>query len=79
MNWYDFERLGWSWAVGWNPNLGGYYAQAWRAHPRPVRIAGRWHYREIFTEGGQSVAEAEAKLWERLKQLERLDDGKSHD
>ena len=71
MNWYDFERLGWSWAVGWNPNYGGYYAQAWRAYRKPVRINGRLHRREIFTEGGRTTDEATAKLWEILEALEQ--------
>ena len=79
MNWYDFERLGWSWAVGWNPNYGGYYAQAWRDYSKPVRITGRLHHREIFTEGGRGIEEATAKLWERLEQLERPSDGKNND
>ena len=67
MNWHRFERQGWSWTSGWN---GSYYAQAWRDLPQPVRIDGRWRYRECLTEFDKSLEKAEANLQQRLEQLE---------
>lgn len=71
MDWTRYEKLGWSWSVGWSPkNYGGYYAQAWRDLKRPVRVEGRLVRRECFTEGGRTITEAEEKLRQRLEQLE---------
>lgn len=69
-NWYYWERRGWSWATGWTPTRGGYYASAWRDRPQPVRISGLLSLREVFVEGGRTIEEAEVKLWERLEALQ---------
>lgn len=67
--WYELEKQGWSWAVGWNPNYGGYYVQAWRDLPKPIVVEGKRIFRECFTESGKSISEAESKLWQRLSRL----------
>lgn len=72
MKWHDYEKRGWSWAIGWNPNYGGYYAQAWRRFPKRVRLDGRWSYRDCVIEGGQTLAEAQTNLWQRLDGIDGL-------
>ena len=81
MKWYDYEKRGWSWSVGFNPNYGGYYAQAYRDLPRRsdgtlgwVRINGRKVYRECLIEGGKTTAEAKRKLQQRLDSIDSLKD-----
>ena len=70
MSWYTLEKIGWSWATGWNPNYGGYYAQAWRDLPERIRLEdGRIMIRECFIEHGRTIVEAENKLWQRLEQM----------
>ncbi len=69
--WYELERKGWSWSTGWSPTIySGYYAQAWRPFKQRRWVDGKWVYRECFTEGGKTIAEAESNLWQRLDQLE---------
>ncbi|MHC4867211.1 MAG: hypothetical protein ACYTEX_24300 [Planctomycetota bacterium] len=68
MDWWKYEKAGWSWAVGWNPNY-GYYAQAWRDLDQPRRVDGKLLLRECFTEHGKTIAEAEAKLRQRLEDV----------
>lgn len=79
MKWHDYEKRGWSWSLGFNPNYGGYYAQAWRDLPkRPdgkkgwVRINGKKVYRECLIEGGKTIAEAKDKLHQRLDSIDSL-------
>lgn len=70
-DWAKYERQGWSWSVGWRPNYGGYFAQAWRDYDRRPNIEGRLAKRQCFTEHGKTIDEAELKLQQRLEQLER--------
>jgi len=81
MKWYDYEKRGWSWSLGFNPNYGGYYAQAYRDLPkRPdgtkgwVRINGHKVYRECLIEGGCTIDEARDKLHQRLDSIDSLKD-----
>jgi hypothetical protein len=66
IDWQRYEREGWSWAVGWNPNYGGYYAQMWRPLKRPIRVNGVLKLRECLTEHGATIAAAEVKLQDRI-------------
>ena len=77
--WHDYEKRGWSWSIGWNPNYGGYYARAWRDFPKDERgkikrkrVNGRWFYRECIIEGGRTIAEAESKVWQMLDGVDGL-------
>ena len=74
MNWYKYEKLGWSWSTGWRPNYGGYYAQAvkdldQKDLDKPVRVNGRRVYRTCITEGGKTISEAESKVQQRIDSL----------
>jgi hypothetical protein len=66
-DWTKYERTGWSWCVGWNPHYGGYFAQAWRDWPQRRKVEGHWRLRDIVTEGGRTIDEAELKVQERLE------------
>jgi hypothetical protein len=57
---------GWAWSIGWNPNYGGWYAQAWRYLPRAIRVDGRLKLKECFIEGGKNMEDALLKLLERV-------------
>ena len=78
MRWYDYEKQGWSWSIGWSPTRNGYYAQMWRDLPSKLRPNngfrrlenGRLMFRECFTESGKSILEAKLKLWTRIDSLE---------
>jgi hypothetical protein len=67
--WYAYEKQGWWWSVGWNPNYGGYYAQAVKPLPRPVVVEGRRVFRTCVTEGGKTIADAEDKVFQRIDSL----------
>lgn len=56
---------GWSWSIGWNPNYGGWYAQAWRYLPKPVRVRGMLKLKECVIEGGNSMEDAMLNLLQR--------------
>ena len=73
MNWWRWEKHGWSWAVGWNRTRAAYYAQAWRDLPRPKRVDGMLKMRDCLSEHGRSVEEAERKLEQRLEQVHGTD------
>lgn len=66
-DWWEFEKRGWSWRVGWNAAHGSYYAQAWRDLKKPVYVEGRLTYRECFTEFAGGITRAEVKLQQRLR------------
>lgn len=66
MDWWEFEKLGWSWSVGWSQDR-GYFADAWRDLPQRVFVEGRWVYREHLVEIGKTILEAEGKLQQRLR------------
>lgn len=79
MNWYNYEKRGWRWSIGFNPNYGGYYAKAYRDLPKQpdgkkgrVRLNGRWFYLEIVIEGGKTTAEATSKVQQRLDSINSL-------
>ncbi len=64
------QSRGWAWCVGYAPHLGGYYAQAFRDLPKPIRIDGELVYRECYTEGGNCQEEAVSKLLQRLIRID---------
>ena len=73
IEWYKWEKLGWSWAIGWNPNYGGYYAQAWKQLPKVAIVEGKKVYSQCITEHGKSLAEAQSRLWQRLDQFYKVE------
>jgi len=66
LNWYKWEKLGWSWSIGYSKDR-GYYAECWRDLDEPVKVDGRWYYRECLIEFARHTIIAEAKLQERLE------------
>lgn len=79
MKWHEYETRGWYWSIGFNPNYGGYYAQAYRDLPKQpdgkkgrIRINGSWVYREVVIEGGRTIDEAVSKVQQRLDSIDSL-------
>lgn len=70
--WYDYEKRGWQWAVGWSDNFGGYYAQAWRNLKKSRLVRGIRVTRECYIEGGKDIATAEELLWQRLDLVDKV-------
>lgn len=63
-----YELQGWCWSIGYSYNLGGYYARVWR-DIKPIRVDGKWIYRNCITESGATIDEAIAKLLQRINGL----------
>lgn len=65
----QYEKLGWSWHIGYNIDYGGYYAQAWRDRKKYIVIDNKKSYCECITEGGVNTEEALGKLIDRLENI----------
>ncbi len=63
----ELQEAGWNWSVGFTPNYGGYYAQAWKPLLKQLRINGAWVFRECLTEGGASIESAMKALRKRIR------------
>jgi hypothetical protein len=68
-NFYELEKKGWSWSSGWSITRGGYYAQIFKDLPKPKRIDGQIVFRNVITEFGRTLEEAESKVLQRYRRI----------